>query len=121
DASLPASHIIEVVFSTGPGFDGGVIDSVQRIAMKRTEEDRGNALIAVPAKITDDFHMIALNDFPDARATNMDLLKNRDWIDIPIAYRNGRRALLTLQKGPAGKQAFETAIREWDASTPASQ
>jgi hypothetical protein len=113
DSSLPASHLIEIVFAVPPDFEGGAIDSVLRIAMKQTEQDRGNALVAVPAKITDDFHMIALNDFPDARATNLELLRTRDWIDIPVAYRNGRRALLTLQKGPDGKAAFDEAIREW--------
>lgn len=113
DPSLPASHLIEIVFAVPPDFEGGAIDSVQRIAMKTSEQDRGNALIAVPAKITDDFHMIALNDFPDARNTNMELLRTRNWIDIPVAYRNGRRALFTLQKGPEGEKAFNEAIREW--------
>jgi hypothetical protein len=120
DPSLPASHLVEIVFSVGAGFEGGAIDSVQRIAMKSTEQDRGNALIAVPAKITDDFHMIALNDFPDALKTNLELMRTRDWIDIPVSYRNGRRALLTLQKGADGKAAFDTALREWSAAAPAS-
>ncbi|MDZ7926384.1 MAG: hypothetical protein U5L46_04460 [Agrobacterium sp.] len=120
DPSLPASHLIEIVFSVSPGFEGGAIDSVQRIAMKSTEQDRGNALIAVPAKITDDFHMIALNDFPDAMKTNLELLKSRNWIDIPVSYRNGRRALLTLQKGNDGIAAFDTALREWAAAKPAT-
>jgi hypothetical protein len=120
DPSLPASHLVEIVFSVSPGFEGGAIDSVQRIAMKSTEQDRGNALIAVPAKITDDFHMIALNDFPDALKTNLELMRTRDWIDIPVSYRNGRRALLTMQKGPEGKAAFETALREWSAAAPAT-
>jgi len=115
DPSLPASHLIEIVFAVPPDFEGGAIDSVQRIAMKQTEQDRGNALIAVPAKITDDFHMIALNDFPDARTTNLELLRSRNWMDIPVAYRNGRRALLTLQKGPEGERVFNEAIREWTA------
>ncbi len=115
DASLPASHIVEVVFSLPPNFEGGAIESVQRISMKRTEQDRGDALIAVPAKITDDFHMIALNDYPDARKANLDLLSSRDWIDIPITYRNGRRALLTMQKGTTGGEAFNAAIKEWAA------
>ncbi|QRM44456.1 hypothetical protein [Rhizobium sp. BG4] len=113
DPSLPASHLVEIVFSVPPNFEGGKIDSVQRISMKRTEQDRGDALIAVPAKITDDFHMIALNDYPDARKSNLDLLATRDWIDIPITYRNGRRALITMQKGSTGAQAFTTAIRDW--------
>ena len=115
DPSLPASHLVEIVFAVPAGFEGGAIDSVQRIAMKQTEQDRGDSLIAVPAKITDDFHMIALNDFPDARATNIELMRSRNWIDIPLSYRNGRRALLTLQKGPAGTEAFNEAIREWGA------
>ncbi|MGE7367799.1 hypothetical protein ACQKKX_01855 [Neorhizobium sp. NPDC001467] len=120
DASLPASHLIELVFSVPPDFEGGAIDSVQRIAMKDTEQDRGTPLVAVPAKITDDFHMIALNDFPDARATNLELLRSKNWLDIPLAYRNGRRALLTLQKGQEGIRAFNTAIREWSTATASS-
>jgi hypothetical protein len=115
DPSLPASHLVEIVFSVPPNFEGGSIDSVQRISMKRTEQDRGDPLIAVPAKITDDFHMIALNDYPDARKANLDLLATRDWIDIPVTYRNGRRALLTMQKGATGGNAFNTAIKEWTA------
>ncbi|SCW67569.1 hypothetical protein SAMN02927900_03740 [Rhizobium mongolense subsp. loessense] len=115
DPSLPASHLVEIVFSLPPNFEGGSIDSVQRISMKRTEQDRGDPLIAVPAKITDDFHMIALNDYPDARKANLDLLSTREWIDIPITYRNGRRALITMQKGPTGIAAFNTAIKQWTA------
>jgi chemotaxis protein histidine kinase CheA len=115
DPSLPASHLIEIVFSLPPNFEGGAIDSVQRVAMKATEQDRGDPLIAVPAKITDDFHMVALNDFPDARKTNLDLLRSRNWIDIPVTYRNGRRALLTMDKGQTGTDAFNKVIGEWAA------
>ncbi|WP_438751941.1 hypothetical protein [Pararhizobium sp. O133] len=124
DSSLPASHVIEFVFSLPENFEGGSIDSVQRVAMKRNEQDRGDALIAVPAKITEDFHMIALNDFPEAVATNTDLLRTRSWIDIPLTYRNGRRALLTLEKGPAGTEAFTKAMQAWSLvakPTPAVQ
>jgi hypothetical protein len=115
DSSLPASHLVELAFQLPPNFEGGAIDSVQRIALKATEQDRGDPLIAVPAKVTDDVYMVALNDFPDARKTNLDLLKNRNWIDIPVVYRNGRRALLTMEKGAAGTDAINKAIAEWAA------
>jgi hypothetical protein len=115
DSSLPASHLVELAFQVPPNFEGGAIDNVQRIALKATEQDRGDALIAVPAKVTDDVYMVALNDFPDARKTNLDLLKSRNWIDIPVVYRNGRRALLTMEKGPTGTDAFNKAIAEWQA------
>lgn len=120
DPSLPASHLIEFVFSMPESFEGGGIDSVQRVSMKRTEQDRGDPLIAVPAKITDDFHMVALNDFPEAIATNMDLLRNRNWIDIPITYRNGRRALLTLQKGTKGVEIFNSVMQSWGTAAGGS-
>ncbi|MDL2405311.1 hypothetical protein PY650_06505 [Rhizobium calliandrae] len=115
DASLPASHLVELAFQVPRNFEGGAIDSVQRIALKATEQDRGDPLIAVPAKVTDDVYMVALNDFPDARKTNLDLLKSRNWMDIPVVYRNGRRALLTMEKGPTGTDDFNKAIAEWQA------
>jgi hypothetical protein len=115
DPSLPASHVVEFVFSLPPSFEGGSIDGVQRVSMKRTEQDRGDPLIAVPAKITDDFHMIALNDFAEAAKVNMELLRSRSWIDIPITYRNGRRALLTLEKGASGTEVFNKALQAWGA------
>lgn len=118
DKSLPASHLVEIVFALPPNFEGGTIDSVQRVAMKQTEQDRGDPLIAVPAKITEDFHMIALNDFPDAIARNAELLKSRDWIDIPITYRNGRRALITLEKGTTGAEVFNSVMNAWTALGP---
>jgi hypothetical protein len=42
-------------------------------------------------------------------------MSTRNWIDIPITYRNGRRALLTMEKGGTGTDAFNTAIKEWTA------
>lgn len=115
DSSLPASHLIEVVFSLPADFEGGAIDKLERIAMKRTEQDRGDPLVAVSAKVTDDTYLVALNDFEDVMKANLDLLSTRDWIDMPISYRNGRRALLTLDKGAAGKAVFDQVIKEWAA------
>ncbi len=113
DTSLPASHIIEIVFALPPDFSGGSIDQVQRIAMKQTEQDQGNPLIAVPAKITQDFYMIALNDLQEAVSENTTLLRQRNWIDIPLIYGNGRRALITMEKGASGVEVFNAALDAW--------
>ena len=113
DPSLPASHLIEVVFALPGKFEGGGIQSVERVSMKETEQARGDPLIAVPAKITDNFFMIALNDYPQAVKTNLDLLKSREWIDIPMTYDNGRRALITLDKGASGAEVFDKALAAW--------
>ncbi|MDF1607973.1 hypothetical protein PZ897_07285 [Hoeflea sp. YIM 152468] len=118
DPSLPASHLVEIVFAVPPDFDGGSIDQLQRIAMKQTEADQGNPLIAVPAKITQDFYMVALNDLEEARKTNTDLLRQRNWIDIPVVYANGRQALITLEKGASGTEVFNQALDAWARATP---
>lgn len=113
DSSLPASHIIEVVFAVPSDFAGGSIDQVQRVALKQTEQDQGNPLIAVSAKITQDFYMIALNDLQSAVDENTKLMRQRNWIDIPVVYTNGRRALITLEKGSSGVEVFNQALDEW--------
>lgn len=118
DPSLPASHIIEIVFAVPTDFAGGSIDQLQRIALKQTEADQGNPLIAVPAKITQDFYMVALNDLAEARKTNTDLMRQRNWIDIPVVYANGRQALITLEKGASGSEVFSEALDAWAKAEP---
>lgn len=120
DPTLPASHIIELTFSLPKEFEGRGIESVLRISMKDKEQEQGDPLVAVPAKITDYFHMVALNAFAEAVKTNLNLLKTRDWIDIPVTYSNGRRALLTLQKGPEGRKIFDDVIASWEVSGDSS-
>ena len=115
DLSLPASHLIEIIFVLTGAFEGSGIGSIQNFALKNTEEETGDSLIAVPAKITDSFFMIALNDYVEAVEFNMQLLQERNWIDLPIVYGNGRRALLTLEKGSTGTEVFNQVIRAWEA------
>lgn len=118
DASLPASHLIEVVFALPAEFDGGSIDQLLRVALKQTEADQGNPLVAVPAKITQDFYMVALNDLEEARTFNVDMLRQRNWIDIPVVYANGRQALITLEKGASGTEVFNQALDAWARAAP---
>jgi hypothetical protein len=115
DPSLPASHLIEVVFAFSESFQGGGIKSVQSPALKAKEQDRGDTLIAVPAKITDTFFMVALNDYSEAADVNLRLLKERNWIDFPIAYGNDQRAVIALEKGATGTEVFNQVIRAWEA------
>ncbi len=110
DQSIPASHLIEMVFTVPDGFTGGVIDNVQRITFKDTEQAAGNPLIAVPSKIADNFFIIWLNDARTAQDTNLSLMRRLQWIDIPVSYRNGRRALISLEKGVPGEKAFTDVL-----------
>jgi hypothetical protein len=114
DEALPASHIIELRFDTPADFSGGEIDNVARFVMKSSEQARGEGLIAVPAKIDAGYFLIALNNLAQAQETNRKLLTESTWIDIPIGYTSGRRALVTLEKGAIGEKVFKEAFADWD-------
>lgn len=117
DQTLPASHIIEMIFLTPEGFDGGGVDNILRIAMKSSEQDAGSPLIGIPAKIADGFFLVALNDTKADEDANLTLLRGQDWIDVPVVYKTGRRALLTMEKGIPGEKVFDDALKAWAAKT----
>ena len=111
DTTLPASHIVEMIFLGN--FEGGGIESVLRVALKGSEAAPGNPLIGIPARITDGYFLIALSSSEAERNTNMELLLRQSWLDIPIVYKSGRRALVTLEKGVPGDKVFQEAIQAW--------
>ncbi|MET0258879.1 MAG: hypothetical protein ABW179_09885 [Methylobacterium sp.] len=117
DATLPASHVIEVLFETPADFPGGAIENVQRLALKPTEQARGEALIGVAGKISDGFFVIALNDLKSAVDTNLALLGREQWIDVPLAYSSGQRALMSIEKGISGDRVFKQALDAWAAKS----
>ncbi len=114
DESLSASHIIELLFDAPPDFSGGSVDTLARFVLKDSEQARGEPLVAVPVKIDNGFFMIALNNLEQARESNKRLLLESNWIDIPLGYTSGRRALLTLEKGAIGDKIYREAFADWE-------
>ena len=94
-----------------------MIDNVLRMTMKDTEEATGNQLFGLPAKIGDGFFLIALGDTQAERDANLQLLRRSKWIDVPIVYRSGRRALMTMERGIPGDKVFSEAIKAWAAKS----
>lgn len=117
DQTLPVSHLIDINFSLPDDFEGGEIDQVTEVKMKNTEEQPGDRLVAISAKIDTTFFVVGLeNDDQDVVATNLQLLSRRNWIDIPISYSNGRKALITLEKGASGVAIFDKVLAAWERS-----
>jgi len=118
DPTLPASHIMEMIFLTPEGFEGGGIQNVVRVALKDSEQATGSPLLGIPAKIADGFFLVALSDSPAEIQANMTLLRRQNWIDVPLIYTSGRRALITMEKGVPGERVFEDVMKAWqDASS----
>lgn len=115
DLTLPVSHLFDISFSLPAGFEGDDIEQVVEIKFKDEEEQTGDALQAISAKIDPSFFIVGLqNDDPEIVDANIELMLQRNWIDIPITYTNGRKALITLEKGVAGRKIFDKVFAFWD-------
>lgn len=114
DETLPVSHLIDLNFSLPAEFDGGEIEQITEVKLKNSEEQTGDRLQAISAKIGPSFFVVGLqNDEFDIVESNLQLMGQRGWIDIPISYTNGRKALITLEKGASGNAIFDKVLASW--------
>lgn len=113
DASLPASHTIEIIFTLPTDTPSGGVQKVPGVLMKQAEQTRGVPLAGLAVPVTPGYFLIGLSSLETDMQRNVQLLKERAWFDIPIIYNNNRRAILALEKGTPGEQVFNQAFAAW--------
>jgi hypothetical protein len=113
DKALPASHTIEVMFTLPADFPEGGIGNVPGVLMKADEQARGVPLAGLAVKVTNGYFLIGLSAVEVDVQRNLQLLKERNWFDIPVVYTSGKRAILAIEKGTPGARVFEEALRAW--------
>ncbi len=114
DATLPASHTMKLNFTLAPG---GPLADIQQISvpqMRRENTATGEALSGLPVPISQNAFLVELSR-GDSETGNLDLLRSREWIDVPIVLSNGLIAKMTFEKGPPGQLALEDALASWQA------
>jgi len=112
DPSLNASHTIEVRFSLPPGSVIPGVKQIGSIQMRREDMANGDALAGVPVQITETYYLVGLQR-GDMEPRNMELLKTRGWLDVPLALTNGRIAKFSLEKGASGDRVINDALSVW--------
>jgi hypothetical protein len=118
DQSLPASHTVEILFSTPADFEPGGIADVPGVLMEDNEQTRGAPLSGLRVKVTNGFFLVGLSSAVEDLQRNVQLLKGRPWLHIRIEYSNGQRALLAIEKGVPGDRAFQDALTAWGQNPP---
>jgi hypothetical protein len=113
DPALPASHTVEILFDVAPTFVHGAVESLGGVRMKPSEQAQGLPLMGATARITGGYFLIGLSAIGADRERNVVLLRDRPWLDLPIVYRNGRRAVLAIEKGVPGERIFQDAFQAW--------
>jgi hypothetical protein len=113
DPSLPASHTAELTFILPPDFTGGGVSNVPGILLKSNEQARGKPLAGLAVKVTEGFFLVGLSNVEADKARNIQMMREQAWFDIPLVYNNQRRAIIAVEKGPPGEQAFNDAFSAW--------
>jgi hypothetical protein len=113
DPSLPATHLVDIVFKLPPDFSGHGIGNIAGITLKPSEQVRGTALAGLAAKVTDRYFLFGLSAIEGDAKLNFDLLRDGKWLDILVVYANGVRAVLTVEKGATGDRVFAEAFAAW--------
>lgn len=113
DATLPASHTIELIFAT-TGREGRTVRDIGLLQLKEEEVVRGAPIAGLPVPVQDNLFLIGLSNVAADTQRNRNLLTQRNWIDIPIRFSNGQRAIVSFEKGVSGEQAFARAFEAWD-------
>ena len=116
DANLPASHLIEFEFTPGPLFNGDEINNIAGVIAKPEEQKNGDQLKGAIVKVSERVFWVAMSAQAADLASNTDALQQQNWFDIPLVFKSGKRAILTLEKGAAGKKAIEEAFKSWNAT-----
>jgi len=57
--------------------------------------------------------LIGLNNDAVISARNMEFLKARNWLDIPMRLSDGRLAKITFEKGSSGERVMNDALASW--------
>jgi hypothetical protein len=74
--------------------------------MKANESTDGAPLNGVTVKVTNNFFLFSLSSAGADRQRNIQLIKQRSWIDVPIVYDDGSRATLVIERDALGERAL---------------
>ncbi|SCZ13217.1 histidine kinase [Microvirga guangxiensis] len=113
DTTLPASHTVELTFTTREGDSGRLIRDVGLLQFKNEEAARGTPVAGLPVPVRENLFLIGLSNLQGDVERNTELFVRRNWIDLPVRMASGQRAILSFEKGATGEQVLNTAFSQW--------
>ena len=113
DTTLPASHTVELTFTTRAGDAGRVIRDIGLLQFKNEEAARGTPVAGLPVPVRENLFLIGLSNLQGDVERNTELFVRRNWIDLPVRMASGQRAILSFDKGASGNQVLNNAFSQW--------
>lgn len=113
DSTLPASHTIELTFTTKAGEPRRSVRDVGLPQMQIDERSQGLPVAGLPVPVKDNVFLIGLSDLRADVDRNTEIILKRDWIQIPLRFASGQRAILLFEKGVSGDRVVTDAFKQW--------
>ena len=113
EPQFPASHTLEFHFTEQPGNTLGPVKQINVPEMRQDDAaPTGDPLVGVPVSITDDYFLVGLSRGA-AEGHNVEMMKDRNWVDLSILLNSGKVAKVTFEKGTAGQRVLDDALKSW--------
>lgn len=112
EVQLPASHTIELKYTVAAESALGNVKQINVPQMRDEDRPTGDPLAGIPVTIADNYFLVGLMR-GDAEARNMELLRSRGWIDIPMLLANSKASKITFEKGASGMRIFNEVLDGW--------
>jgi hypothetical protein len=112
DGTLPASHTMKLMFAVPQDSPLGNIKQISVVQMRREDNPTGESLMGITVPVMENSFLVGFAR-GQAEASNLDLLRSREWLDVPMVLANGHIAKLTFEKGPSGQRALDDAMASW--------
>jgi hypothetical protein len=89
------------------------VRSLGGVEMRQTGNVQGDALVSAVSLAAPGEYRVRLSQTQADLERNMRLLLGRPWIDIPVTFASGRRAILTFTTGRIGAEIIDQALHSW--------
>jgi hypothetical protein len=113
DPAFPASHTVQVQFSSGAGAEISAVQSLNQIEFRQTETQAGYALAGQGIAVMENVFLVALAQIEPALSRNVEMMRTRPLVYMEFQAVGGRRGAMVIEKGVSGQQAFDEAFRNW--------
>jgi hypothetical protein len=107
------SHFVEFQFTDSNQSLSDVVEDVLGILMKTDELSRGIELVGKIVKVQTGVFLMGLSGAETDVTRNLQLLKDRPWLDIPIVMKDRSRSILAIEKGTSGQVALDQTLAAW--------
>ena len=113
DAAFPASHTIQVQFSSVGASELGAVQSLSLLELRQSENQGGYPVAGQGIAVMENVFLIALTKVEPSMARNIEMMLSRPFLYFEFQFVGGRRGAIVIDKGISGQQAFDDAFRNW--------